>query len=139
MKRMFHEHYLKVQTQQAMDKTERKKRQLELPDFLSPASSRSSTLSRSWSRMSRTSESSPVDIDQSSPGKGPHSVFEATNAAMNEICLNLKAKRLEREVPNNPNSLSVKDRIELLQYLILHGTEEQKKSCLTELFVIAGL
>ncbi len=139
MKRMFHDHYLKVQTQHAMDKTERKKRKLEFHDFNSPASSRSSTLSRSRSHTSRISDCSAVDSDHSSPGKGPQSVFEATNAAMNEICLNLKAKRLEREVPNNPTSLSVKDRIELLQYLILHGTEEQKQACLSELFVIAGL
>ncbi len=57
---------------------------------------------------------------------------------MQEICLNLKAKRLESGAASGA-TLSTKDRVDLLQYLSTQGTEEQKNACIAELFKIAGL
>ena len=136
MKRIFHEHYLKVQAQHALDKAEKKKRKLESHDFTSPSLSSSSKQYRPRSRTSCSSESNGED--NCSTPTGAQSVFEATNAAMQEICLNLKAKRLQSGAACGA-TLSTKERVDLLQYLSTHGTEEQKNACIAELFKIAGL
>ncbi len=109
MKRCFHEHYLKVQAQHALDIAEKKKRKLESHDVTSPLLSGSSKQYRPRSRTSYSSDST-CDDNWSTP-TGTQSVFEATNAAMQEICLNLKAKRLQSGAASGA-TLSTKDRVE---------------------------
>jgi hypothetical protein len=109
---------------------------LESHDFTSPPLSSSSKQYRARSRTSCSSESN--GDDNCSTPTGAQSVFEATNAAMQEICLNLKAKRLESGAASGA-TLSTKDRVDLLQYLSTQGTEEQKNACIAEPSKIVGL
>ena len=67
-------------------------------------------------------------------------MLDASTGAMHEISMLLKQKRLNQEVVStNSAQLAIKDRVELLKYLVSFVSEDKKKECIDELCALAGL
>ena len=130
---MFNEHFLKLKSQVALEQAERKKRKLDANpySFSSPSpAAKSSAPTRA--RSLHVSSDSEHENETS---------WDATNGAMHEIYLNLKNKRLENKSMVSADSLNVKDRVELLKFLLSDGNIscEQKGDIMKQLCSIAGI
>jgi hypothetical protein len=135
-KRMFSDHFAKFKKAQAdLEKAERKKRKLEsvYNDFTSPLTS-----TRQKNR--DTTDTSYTDTDSIDSRDKDVNMLDASTGAMHEISMLLKQKRLDQEVLSTNNAqLPIKDRVELLKYLVSFVSEDKKKECIDELCALAGL
>ncbi len=133
---MFSDHFAKFKKAQAdLEKAERKKRKLEsvYNDFTSPLTS-----TRQKNR--DTTDTSYTDTDSIDSRDKDVNMLDASTGAMHEISMLLKQKRLDQEVLSTNNAqLPIKDRVELLKYLVSFVSEDKKKECIDELCALAGL
>ena len=118
---MFSDHFAKFKKAQAdLEKAERKKRKLEsvYNDFTSPLTS-----TRQKNR--DTTDTSYTDTDSIDSRDKDVNMLDASRGAMHEISMLLKQKRLDQQVLSTNNAqLSIKDRVELLKYLVSFVSEE---------------
>ncbi len=132
---MFSDHFAKFKAQADLEKAERKKRKLEsvYNDFTSPLTS-TRPKNRDTTDTSYTDSESVESMDRDV------NMLDASTGAMHEISMLLKQKRLNQEVVSTNNAqLAIKDRVELLKYLVSFVSEDKKKECIDELCALAGL
>ncbi len=129
------DHFAKFKAQADLEKAERQKRKLESAynDFTSPLTS-----TRPKNR--DTTDTSYTDTDSLDSRDKDVNMLDASTGAMHEISMLLKQKRLDQEVLSTNNAqLTIKDRVELLKYLVSFVSEDKKKECIDELCALAGL
>ena len=134
-KRMFSDHYAKLKLQAEAEKVERKKRKFDscYNDFTSPVPT-------SKTKKVAHSNTSNAESDSSDSRDKDSTMWEATTGAMNEISLHFQQKRLHEHVSSTTDAqLPIKERVELLKFLMTFVSEEKKKECIDELCALAGL